>query len=85
MECRENKLKEVMALDFKLYDIQLYLNTHPDDIDAIECYKELVEEADIARKAYEEMYGPITARNAAVGCEWTWIKNPWDPCSLEYI
>ena len=77
MECKNDKLKELMAQDFKLYDLQLYLNTHPDDVEAIEAYRELAEEAEMAKKKYEEEYGPLTAKNAAIDCEWVWIKNPW--------
>ena len=77
MECKNDKLKNLMSLDFKLYDLQLYLNTHPDDIEAIEAYRELAEEAEMAKKKYEEEYGPLTAKNAAIDCEWVWIKNPW--------
>ena len=71
------KLKELMALDFKLYDLQLYLNTHPFDGEALDMYQELSEEAERVRKEYEEMYGPLKANNAATDCEWLWIKNPW--------
>lgn len=74
---QECKLKELMALDFKLYDLQLYLNTHPFDRDALEMYQELADEAEEARMKYEEMYGPLKAINGATDCEWLWIKNPW--------
>ncbi len=85
MNNQECALKEVMALDFKLYDLQLYLNTHPFDQDALEIYMQVAKEAQKARANYESTYGPLTATNAATDCEWTWINNPWDPCSLEYI
>ncbi len=77
MNEQECKLKELMALDFKLYDLQLYLDTHPFDQDALEVYQDLAVEAACARKNYEEMYGPLRAVNGATDCEWTWIKNPW--------
>ena len=77
MECKNDKMKELMALDFKLYDLQLYLNTHPDDVEAIEAFRELAEEAEMAKKKYEEECGPLTAKNAAIDGEWLWIKNPW--------
>ena len=32
---RECMLRELQALDFKLYDLQLYLDTHPFDKDML--------------------------------------------------
>ena len=39
-------LHEIMAVDFKLYDLQLYLDTHPFDEDALCMYQNLVNDAD---------------------------------------
>lgn len=77
MNCKEEKLKELMALDFKLYDIQLYLNTHPFDTDMIEYYQDLAEEAERSRKMYENEFGPLKAVSGADNCEWKWLNNPW--------
>lgn len=77
MNDKECKLKEVMQLDFKLYDLGLYLNTHPFDTCVLEAYEETAKEAEAAREEYEAKYGPLTPNSAATECEWTWIKNPW--------
>ena len=68
---------EIMAVDFKLYDLQLYLDTHPFDEDALCMYQNLVNDADELTEEYEEKYGPLTPKSAAGNCEWKWIKNPW--------
>ena len=77
MNEQECKLKDLMALDFKLYDLQLYLNTHTFDKEALALYQDVADEEEVARAEYEEMYGPLKAVNAATDCEWLWIKNPW--------
>lgn len=77
MNDQECKLKDLMALDFKLYDLQLYLNTHPFDKEALALYQDVADEAEVARAEYEEKYGPLKAVNAATDCEWLWIKNSW--------
>lgn len=74
---RARELKELMALDFKLYDLQLYLNTHPFDREVLDKYMDLADEAEEKREEYEEKYGPLKAINAATNTEWMWIKNPW--------
>ena len=58
-------LHEIMAVDFKLYDLQLYLDTHPFDEDALCMYQNLVNDADELTEEYEEKYGPLTPKSAA--------------------
>ena len=77
MEDREGLLKELQALDFKLYDLQLYLDTHPFDQEVLFLFQDTSDEAMEKREEFEEKYGALTASNAASDCEWTWINNPW--------
>lgn len=77
MEDKECMLKELQALDFKLYDLQLYLDTHPFDEDALCLYQDTADEAADKREEYESKYGPLTPENAATECEWLWINSPW--------
>ena len=74
---REELLEEIMAHDFKIYDLQLYLDTHPFDEETLCMFQNLVNDAEDLRAEYEEKYGPLTANAAAGDCEWKWIKNPW--------
>ena len=73
---RQRKLDEVMAADFMLYDLGLYLNTHPNDQRALCIYINCVPRAKWLRENYEQMYGPITAR-ASYSYPWPWINSPW--------
>ena len=70
---RECMLRELQALDFKLYDLQLYLDTQ----DMLCLYQDTADEAMEKREEYESKYGPLTAVDAATDCEWLWISNPW--------
>ena len=70
-------LREIQALDFKLYDLQLYLDTHPFCEETLCMYQNLVNETEVLKAEYEEKYGPLTPVAAAGDCEWKWIKNPW--------
>jgi len=70
-------LKKLMEYDFTLYDLALYLDTHPFDEDALDVYQELKKEALKLRDSYEHKFGPLTKDNAATECEWKWINNPW--------
>ena len=84
MNNKDELLHQIMANDFKLYDLQLYLDTHPFDEETLCMYQSLVNDTDDLKEEYEEKYGPLTANAAAGDCEWKWIKNPWVPFGLGY-
>lgn len=70
-------LAELMALDFAIKELQLYLDTHSDDTEALRLlanYSALQKEG---TDKYVELYGPIsvTQVNAAKG--YNWIRDPW--------
>lgn len=73
---RQKLLNEVMAADFTLVDLNLYLNTHPCDQRAVMIFTNCVQKAKYLRDCYERMYGPLTASDANT-CPWPWIKSPW--------
>ena len=58
---REELLKSLMELDFIAVNLGLFLNTHPDDSDAIEAYNQVITAADAVRMKYEEAFGPIVS------------------------
>ncbi len=73
---RERMLREVMAADFTVYDLALYLNTHPTDQQALALFKTAAQNAKILTNRYEQLYGPLTARSV-YGNTWRWIESPW--------
>lgn len=74
---REELLRRLSALDFYIIDLHLYLNTHPDDGEAIEKYNAVVMEARALREEFERAYGPLLFYNSTSGYPWQWIENPW--------
>lgn len=73
---RQKMLAEVMAADFTLIDLNLYLDTHPGDQRAINIYNSGVQRAKALRDAYEKCYGPISPSFYS-RCPWQWIEAPW--------
>ncbi len=71
-------MKKVMEADFVAYELQLFLDTHPEDAQAMEKYTEAVKCATSARRDYETNFGPITAASAAGKLPWQWISSPWN-------
>jgi spore coat protein JB len=69
-------LKQVTILGFMALDLHLFLNTNPNDKEALAMYNEIVEKAATARSQYEEAFGPLTyGKKAENG--WTWMDCPW--------
>lgn len=70
-------LAELMAIDFAAHDLSLYLDTHPEDQEAFETYKDLLRLAEEGKKKYAKMYGPITKSDLVSGKCYTWLNGPW--------
>lgn len=74
---REQLLQKITALDFYIIDIHLYLNTHPDDSEALMLYNECVTQVKQLREEYSHSYGMLLANNSTSKQPWQWIDNPW--------
>ncbi len=69
-------LSELMALDFAIDELGLYLVTHADDQEVLELYWNYIRLAQEGRAKYEKMYGPLT-QTTITPDGYTWLKDPW--------
>ena len=74
---RDELLQSLTAVDFYIIDMNLYLNTHPDDRDALAKYNEMVLKAKELRQQYEENYGMLMAGTSQSKYPWQWAEDPW--------
>lgn len=75
-------LQRLSSISFVLVELALFLDTHPENKEALKMFKEYTEKYKPILKAYETQYGPIK-QSAAIGCtSWDWAKDnwPWDNC-----
>jgi len=80
---RDDLLYKLTALDFMLVDLALFLNTHPDEREAVDEYNKVVNEADRIRAVYENHFGPLCSyRSKNQAPTWIWSDDPW-PWSTE--
>ncbi len=71
-------LKEIQQLSFRLYDLALFLDTHPNEQCAIREYNETLNKHKIMVKNFEKLYGPLTLKGVDENAtKWNWIKGPW--------
>lgn len=85
MTCNHEKqklMRQVQMADFALVEANLYLNTHPDDRDAMEYFAEKAKQAKRTREEYTVLYGPITVVDSMGMDSWTWAETPW-PWEME--
>ncbi len=76
MSNRSELLCEIQKHDFMLYDLQLYLNSHPTCPEALRKYRECLEHKHKAEEAFIKQYGPICAEQSDTD-KWNWTCNPW--------
>lgn len=73
----ESAALELQALHFVLAELGLYLDTHPDDQEAFQLFRQYSKLAEEGQRRYEAAYGPLTRRSAAQPDRYTWLNSPW--------
>lgn len=74
MSKREKLLRSISSAQFAMWELHLYLDTHPADLQASSMLAQYEKKCRNLADEYEELYGPLTPRFAQ-GVEW--LKNPW--------
>lgn len=75
---RHELLTNVQETHFACVDMNLYLDNHPEDQNAIKTYNSMVCQFKQAKQAYESKYGPLTNFGYSQSqCPWQWICEPW--------
>ncbi|SES11115.1 spore coat protein CotJB [Salipaludibacillus aurantiacus] len=71
-------MEELQAIDFVLVELTLYLDTHPDDFEAIEQFNENAHARQILKQKFEQQFGPLQQYgNSYSGYPWNWDDPPW--------
>jgi len=73
------ELRELQKLEFAALELNLYLDTHPEDQGALKTFNEIVTRLAKSRINYEEKHGPLLNFGfcAPGQVEWRWIEEPW--------
>jgi len=71
-------LQQLQEADFALVELNLYLDTHPDDEAAIAQYNQLAQRRWMLAQEYESHYGPLMHFGHSYARRpWSWIDTPW--------
>lgn len=74
---RMELLKQITAVDFMIEDLHLYLNTHPEDQNAIVKYNTFVMQSQALKQQYQNFFGMLSEHNSFSHSPWQWINEPW--------
>ncbi len=74
---RDRLMKTVRDTDFALIDIGMYLNSHPNDEQAMDYFNRYQQINKEATREYEKHFGPLTSNGVDTNNGWTWTKGPW--------
>ena len=70
-------LTELQALEFVVLELGIYLDTHPEDEEAFQLFRQYVALERSARAAYEEANGPLMRDSAVNFGAYRWLNDPW--------
>ena len=77
MMCAGNLLRAIQMYDFYLYDLNLFLDTHPNDRNALAKFNEIKKRRQQAIDIYTEKYGPLKAVQNDSDEHFYWTDDPW--------
>ncbi|WP_067619769.1 spore coat protein CotJB [Alicyclobacillus acidiphilus] len=72
-------LQELQAVDFVLCELTLYLDTHPDDQQALAQFGQYQKRKHNLMAQFESAFGPLHEFGVSPisGNTWTWSQTPW--------
>lgn len=70
-------LLDIQKLQFAIYDLALYLDTHPNDPVALFKHKAYTDQLMQLRNAYESRFGIMSVMGQETGDTWRYINSPW--------
>ncbi|MDY2938406.1 MAG: spore coat protein CotJB [Fusicatenibacter sp.] len=76
---KESLLSWIDQVSFAVVEMTLYLDSHPNDEDAIAFFREKLAQRNAAMKLYAQNYGPLTidTANDRMSRSWDWVMQPW--------
>lgn len=73
---QEQLLHFIDVVSFTVYDLLLYLDTHPYDEEAMSYFNQYMDMRRGAMRVYADSFGPLTVDLANPDRKWTWGDQP---------
>ena len=72
-----NPKSDVQNIAFAIQELALYLDTHPDDGEALEMYRDFQRQYHDAGIKYAQTIGPLNHQQPIKDKKYTWLCDPW--------
>lgn len=76
MSEQEKLMHRIHAYQFAVWELHIFLDTHPNDCEAAKQQEEFRKMADDLMTQYETAYGPMHHSSSDTS-RWAWINDPW--------
>lgn len=73
---KELLMRQIMEAGFAMDDVALFLDTHPENQDALRYYKAVRDMRDQSMAAYERRFGPLRYTDVT-SSSWDWVTEKW--------
>ncbi len=77
MSEKDKLFRAIQMYDFALYEIKLYLDTHPNCRKGLDYFHKYNDLKKAAEEEYINLYGPIVSSQVKSRDRWTWVNEPW--------
>lgn len=74
---KEKLMRQLSAAQFAVWELHLFLDTHPEDRMAIESYNKYKKRCDELTKEYKDKYGAFSPSELRDIKKWYWTDEPW--------
>lgn len=79
---REKMLRKLSAAQFAAWELNIFLDTHPNNTEALASYKKYKRRADELAEEFVNRFGPLQAGDVYGDTRFDWVNAPW-PWELE--
>lgn len=76
-QVKHTPLTELMAIDFVIDELELYLDTHRNDREAFSMLQSFMALGKEARERYVRLYGPVQQSDMEEMDSYCWLNDPW--------
>ena len=76
-EKSDTMLHQLQALGFAVQELGLYLDTHGEDAEAVELFRQYTEMYEAGMAQYQKSCGPLFQKQAVADGAYTWNSTPW--------
>ena len=80
---RQVLMKRIQMCEFALIEAGLFLDSHPDDQQALKYYSKHQQLLDQAKAEYVKQFGALEPTVLEGDTRWNWVDDPW-PWDLEH-